>query len=160
VTAHERRAISRALRDLELGQQDTALASLRRLAGEDTPRAVPSYVTMVGPGGTLRPARVMDAVPQPKPRKRIVDRKAMLAYRESHPHCEVIGCVEPPCPEPHHLISRKMKGDDVPSNFLRLCQPHHSEWHRGPATWAQLHIHQLTAEARSKVMTALRYEGE
>jgi hypothetical protein len=55
-----------------------------------------------------------------------------------------------------------MKGDDVPSNLLRLCEVHHFLWHNGGGqTWLAQHQQRLTADTRSKVSRALRMgEGE
>lgn len=100
-------------------------------------------------------------VRHPKPAKRIVDERAMEAYCVAHPHCEVLGCAVAPQPQPHHLVSRKMHGDDAPSNFLRLCKPMHAEWHAiGGRSWLMKYAVRLTAEARGKIERALRVEPE
>lgn len=101
--------------------------------------------------------------PQPKPRRRIIDPDAIRDYVRTHPDCEVLGCRKPPCPEPHHLISRKnhRKGDDVPSNLIRLCKPMHELYHaNGPRLWLATFGHHLTADTRSKVERAARVSLE
>lgn len=102
--------------------------------------------------------------PLPKPRRRIRDQAAIAYYVQTHPDCEVIGCRKPPCPEPHHLISRKShrKGDDVPSNLIRLCEPMHSLYHRnGPRLWLATFGQHLTADTYAKVGRAARaYEED
>lgn len=111
--------------------------------------------TLTGSGSVRHGASAIPS--QPKPRRRIVDRAVLAAYAAAHPACEVLGCTRPPCPEAHHLRSRKMHGDDVPSNLLRLCRPMHAEWHRGGAkSWLQIYSARLAAEARAKVERALR----
>lgn len=101
----------------------------------------------------------LEELPFPKPRKRLVDPKAIKAYVRAHPRCELRGCPSRPCPEPHHLVSRKMGGDDVPENLLRLCLAAHMEFHHcGGREWYRRHQHELTDEARDKVRTALRIE--
>lgn len=55
--------------------------------------------------------------------------KQLQFYIDTHPWCEVEGCQEPPCPEPHHIRTRGAKGDDEPENLIRLCYVHHSEVH-------------------------------
>lgn len=68
----------------------------------------------------------------PKPRKRIVDKVAIEAYRQTHPHCEVQDhreCWYYAGVEIHHLIKRSkggQGGDDVPENLIALCTAHHT----------------------------------
>ncbi len=94
---------------------------------------------------------------QPKPQGRIISEAAQHEYALRHPACELVNCRRPPAPQPHHLISRKMHGDDVPGNLVRLCRFHHDEWHRaGGKRWLQKYGPTMTAELRSKVETALR----
>lgn len=101
----------------------------------------------------------LEALPFAKPRKRLVSRAALAAYVRTHPRCELKGCKSRPCPEPHHLVSRKMGGDDVAENLIRLCPQHHMSWHSiGGREWLRRHDAELTDEAREKVRTALRLE--
>lgn len=172
MTSAERRQLGFVLRDYYAARYDDVERELRRMAGDHapeprsrivvTPQIRRDFVSSregVGVGESQpcnRPVR-SPVKAQPKPRKRLVDRTALKEYARTHPECEVIGCEASPCPEPHHLISRKMKGDDVPSNLLRLCFMHHAAWHRnGPKTWLVGYGNRLTADTRSKVAAALR----
>lgn len=166
------REIDWAIDEIAAGNIRQGLKRLCDLRGKPlpeikTPKKRTVRVTLPPPpdGATgwklLVPQDSRRIAPLPKSRKRIVDRKALKAYRATSELCELVRCCEPPCPEPHHLISRKMKGDDVPSNLLNLCARHHREWHiSGPLTWTQKYLHDLTAESRSKVMAALRMGEE
>lgn len=101
----------------------------------------------------------LEELPFAKPRKRLVSRAALASYVRNHRACEIRGCKSRPCPEPHHLVSRKMGGDDVPANLIRLCPTHHMEWHsRGGKEWLRRHDGELSDEAREKVRTALRID--
>lgn len=103
-----------------------------------------------------------DQLAFPKPRRRTVDPRALKEYARTHPRCEIRFCKERPCPEPHHLISRKQGGDDVASNLLRLCLRHHwgvEGWHQlGALTWFERFRERLSDEACAKVRAALRLE--
>jgi hypothetical protein len=176
MTSAERRQIGHAMREIAEGREGDGLAALSRLAGDQAwPYQRSTLKEKLERWANQRerwphlaqPARLREAnhaavLPQPKPRKRIVDRKALKEYADTHPRCEVIACPQEPCPEPHHLISRKMKGDDVPANLLRLCVHHHQGWHTvGGTTWLSIYRRGLTADTLSKVSRALRMgEGE
>ena len=170
MTSAERRQIGQAIREYDHERDESGREMLARLAREFAPEppADPPYLAEYAALLT-RPARVVThsvgrpdsipGLPQPKPRKRIVDKKAIKQYVLEHPLCEVLACLSEPCPEPHHLVSRKMGGDDVPSNLLRLCKTHHMRWHHtGGRTWLQTYGDRLTSDARSKVMAALRMD--
>ena len=169
--AHERRQIGYALRDFYSGDYDAGIAALVRMAGDyaPDPKAYRGSTVAIEPqirrdflAGITHSVGRPDSVPglpQPKPRKRLVDKQAIREYVRTHPDCEVGGCNNIPCPEPHHLISRKMRGDDVPQNLLRLCRRMHMEWHTwGGRRWLVRYGHLLTDDAKSKVMAALRMD--
>ncbi|WP_422444340.1 HNH endonuclease [Thermoanaerobacterium sp. DL9XJH110] len=67
------------------------------------------------------------ARPVPKPRKRIVDRKAIRAAKR--PRCQVCGSTWMLCV--HHIRSRGAGGDDVPENLVCLCADCHAKAHAG-----------------------------
>lgn len=91
--------------------------------------------------------------------RRLVDDKALKAYRRSHVTCELEGCFRMSAPEPHHLRSRAQGRDDSDANLLSLCRSHHLEWHRiGGRKWFWLHRNELLDETRAKVAAALRIE--
>ena len=93
-------------------------------------------------------------------RKRVVDRKALAFYRQSHFACE--GCGSRRSVEAHHLTSRQMGGDDLDENLLALCVPCHREWtgvDRTRAEWLAAREKTMTREAVDKVRRALRAEG-
>ena len=100
----------------------------------------------------------MDRLPFAKP-ERVVDRKLLRLYCTLHWACEVQGCKRRPCPEPHHLRSRKMGRDDRHENLLRLCRPHHIEWHTlGGRAWFLKYHDVLDTEAIEKIARVFRLE--
>lgn len=100
----------------------------------------------------------MDRLPFQKP-SRLVSDEALREYRREHPSCEVIGCRDRPCPEPHHLRSRATGRDDSAHNLIRLCPKMHLQWHTlGGHQWFERYKDRLTDETRRKVAAALRIE--
>ncbi len=142
--------------DVKLPRNPETLALQQRIAtleGELT-QARAALTQATTPAATYRARRAV-----PKPAKRIVDPDAIREYIRTHPDCEVLGCRKPPCPEPHHLIGRKnyRKGDDVPSNLIRLCKPMHELYHsNGPRLWLATFGRHLTADTLGKVERAAR----
>jgi hypothetical protein len=84
--------------------------------------------------------------PDPKPPKRIVDSDAMKAKLESDPRCR--SCRER-ATDPHHVVLKSQRGDDVEDNIVPLCHTHHREYHDGRGF-----IH-LTIPETSYVLTKL-----
>lgn len=99
----------------------------------------------------------MTAFPKPP---RYEDPAAIAEYMRTHPRCELLTCGRYVAGEPHHLRGRKVGRDDRPGNLLRLCVPHHMEWHTaGRRTWFARHGQELEAEARQKVGRVLEPGG-
>lgn len=100
----------------------------------------------------------MESLPFQKPRKRIKDPRAVALYRNQHRRCEV--CASNRSLQVHHIISRKMRGDDCEENLLVLDGGCHLEWH----TWGGLGFlsrhDTMPDDVRAKIRRALRLETE
>jgi hypothetical protein len=156
MTSAERRQIGQAIKEYDHLRSESGRELLCRLAKEHAPDP-PGPLHVIANKILDRAAKEAYYAPQPKPRKRLVSRKALREYRAAHPFCEVVTCGAEACPEPHHIISRKMKGDDVPANLLSLCARCHRAFHNnGPMSWLAAFGRSLPADTRSKVAAALR----
>lgn len=71
----------------------------------------------------------MSGKPDPKPRKRIVDRAALNAKLANEPKCRK--CKNAKATDPHHIVLKSKGGDDVEDNVVPLCRPCHREYHDG-----------------------------
>jgi hypothetical protein len=102
MTSAERRQIGQAIREYDHGRDESAREALCRLAKEhapEKPAPIDKRTMGLSPSALHERAReeavrewIRTAKPQPKPRKRIVDRKALKEYADTHPRCEVIAC--------------------------------------------------------------------
>ena len=102
----------------------------------------------------------MDSLKFPKPMKRHKDPKLLTRLRSQVRSCEC-GCGSNRALETHHIISRKMGGDDVEDNVLVLASYCHQAWHTwGGKEWFRRREARMADEAREKVRVALRLEEE
>ena len=69
--------------------------------------------------------------PDPRPPKRIKDPDLLRRYRLENLGlpCEV--CERRQGTDPHHVVFRSQRGDDVRGNLLWLCRPCHDDVHAG-----------------------------
>ena len=66
--------------------------------------------------------------PDPKPTKRIVDSAAGKNKLALEPKCRE--CPKP-ATDPHHVVLRSQRGDDVEDNIVPLCFRCHRSYHDG-----------------------------
>jgi hypothetical protein len=64
----------------------------------------------------------------PKPAKRIIDRDAGPLKLASDSACR--GCKKR-ATDPHHILLRSQRGDDVEDNIMPLCHLCHIDYHEG-----------------------------
>lgn len=163
------REIDWAIDDCIVGDLHAVLARLCRMREREVPdiqeRAV--KVPVVGTIGDAPPERIVtpieaalraerDAEPVtmfPKPRLRVVNPKAITAYKKKVTQCETFG---PDCHGPldfSHIRSKQNEGDDCEQNGLIQCRLHHGIWEATKVGWWRaVGEPRLAAEGKAKVL--------
>lgn len=81
--------------------------------------------------------------PDPKPTKRVKDKKAGKTVHAAGCFC-VLNCGAPA--EAHHVLFRSQGGDDDPANMCCLCDDHHHKIHAEDAATKVLLGEHILAE--------------
>jgi hypothetical protein len=161
------RGARRALEDLLHGKLQSVAWFLARVGGVPEPEVPQSRVRVVPVVmDSVRDRRALHADPeleervirpQPKPKKRHVDRDLLAEFRAQNPVCCLRACGEPA--DPHHLIRRSEHGSDSHENLIALCIDHHvgpEGWHiLDPVVWHARFASHLPKVARLKIELAL-----
>lgn len=164
--AHERREIGRAIRAYDAGRDDEGRALLCRLAGNEAPdKPATNRLPILGTIGERTAPTVTERAPAvvaqrtalvtmlPKPRLRVVNPRAITAYKKKVRGCETAGgdCWGPL--DFSHLRSKNDEGDDCEENGLIQCRLHHSMWElTRVGWWRAVGEPRLAPEARAKVL--------
>jgi hypothetical protein len=157
MTRQEERRIDGAIAALAAGRPAVALRELCVLRRCPVPEMrEPSRPRVMQPSRSEPKA----VAPQPKPRARIVNPKAITAYKKAHPACELAG---PDCQGPRdfsHIKPKSAAGPDSANNALVLCRFHHAAWHASRRAWWEQFGERLEPQAQRKVLRAYRELAE